>query len=173
MKCLTFLGAKAAAVIDILSHLLPSNHRIPITVKVNRKTVVKRRKVTFEECKRSIILYVANPAEVKEKLKEREEKLRKENLTAQPIIIYQGSRDKNPEAVYVAYVDIIYTFQNFLEALDIAFKLHFALNLKFSIESEQIWLLLQKVIYEISFPPSTELSNVLEELLPKFEEEKK
>lgn len=159
------LGAKAAATVDILSHLIPSNRKVK---KGNKFT-----RISFEESKRSILLYVANAGQVEDILKEREVRLKKEGLTRQPIIIYQGLKSESPEAVYVCLEEIKYTFDNFLEAFDIAFKLHFALDLRYSVESDQIWLLVQKVLYEIPIPEEIDLSNKLRTILPKFNQKER
>lgn len=53
------------------------------------------------------------------------------------------------EKIYFIFHEHHYDFDNVIEALGFAFKFFMSLNLEYPYESEQIWLFIQRVVYNI------------------------
>lgn len=79
----------------------------------------------------------------------RQEKYEQYGLTAQPVPIWVGSF-QNIDASYVNINDQIYKVESPVKAIDVCFKLYFALEAKYPPEATLPWLLIQKGIYNIS-----------------------
>lgn len=69
------------------------------------------------------------------------------NLTVQPFIIVCG--EPSDLFSYICIDQILYSVSSPLKAVDLCFKCIYALNASYAPESTQIWLLLQKAIYNI------------------------
>ena len=82
-----------------------------------------------------------------EELEKRQTKYKSRGLTAQPSII--EVKNDHESIFYIRVDNIIYRFDSFLKALDICFKMHFVLNLKYAHEINQTLLLIQKTIFKI------------------------
>lgn len=67
-------------------------------------------------------------------------------LAVQPQIYYVAEND----ACYVTVEPITYTFKSILKAVDIGFKLHVVLNLKFSPECHGVYTFLQRFVFKIA-----------------------
>jgi len=78
--------------------------------------------------------------------------------TVQPYLIVVCPDGKTLDAVYVVIDLFVYRLSSILEGLDVCFKSFFALNSEYPIEAQDIWLLIQKVLYEISSPDPNTLS---------------
>lgn len=70
-------------------------------------------------------------------------------VTAQPLTVLVGETLQSITAAYVCINDLRYRFDSPLKAIDICFKSFFALNAKFPIESEQVWVFIQKYVFQI------------------------
>lgn len=68
----------------------------------------------------------------------------------QPFIVTVGKDDENPEDMYVRVNSQMYKVCSFLKAVDICFKTIFALDAKYAIECQQVWLFIQKYFYGIN-----------------------
>ena len=67
-----------------------------------------------------------------------------------PLIVTVGS---SPKKIDQIYVDIaggkLYRLTSLVKALDVAFQSYMALYLKYPLESERVWLFIQRVLYGI------------------------
>lgn len=54
------------------------------------------------------------------------------------------------DACYVSVNDILYQVPTVLKAVDATFKIIHSLNATYGIESEQVWTLLQRGVYELT-----------------------
>ena len=68
--------------------------------------------------------------------------------SAFPVIVSVGKSLKNIDNFYIVYKTIFFKFDNFLNALDVCFKLYHVLDLYYSIESYNVWLFIQTYFYE-------------------------
>ncbi|XP_046590643.1 uncharacterized protein LOC124293551 [Neodiprion lecontei] len=87
-------------------------------------------------------------ADLETMLVKRKEKLRSYGLTCQPLIITVGD-PTSFSAIYVIVNEVKYAASNLIGAVDMCFKVHYALNAKYSPESETVWVFLQKFFYGI------------------------
>lgn len=79
-------------------------------------------------------------------LEKRRKTYESRGLTAQPAIIEVRS-DK--PLFYVRADQIVYSFDSALKPLDISFKMHFVLNLKYAHKLNQTYLFIQKFIFKL------------------------
>lgn len=70
-------------------------------------------------------------------------------LTVQPYIIGVGNTLEDVRSFYVVVDKLRYRFDSPLKALDICFKIFLTWNLKYPVESQQVWLFLQYSIYAL------------------------
>lgn len=66
--------------------------------------------------------------------------------------------DNNVQSSYVIIDDVQYLVENPLKALDVCFKCCFALQAKYPFESQQVWMLIQKLVYKIQTPSDNNFS---------------
>lgn len=69
-------------------------------------------------------------------------------LTVQPFVIVVGDLEEGIQS-YVSVDATLYKLESALKALDVCFKAIHALNAKYPPEAEQVWLLIQRGIFEI------------------------
>ncbi|XP_030755825.1 uncharacterized protein LOC115882120 isoform X1 [Sitophilus oryzae] len=100
------------------------------------------------EAKEGFIIHVKSAADVEITLEQRKDKYQAFGLTAQPVPIWVGEL-KNIVASYVSVNDAVYKVESPLKAIDVTFKLYFALGAQYPPEAKLAWLLLQKGIYNI------------------------
>lgn len=71
-------------------------------------------------------------------------------LTVQPYIIIVGPTLHEISEYYVRIDKILYTVPSMLKAVDICFKAFHFLNAKYPPESEHLWLLIQRTLYNFT-----------------------
>jgi hypothetical protein len=84
--------------------------------------------------------------ELDNELTQRQKLLHKYKLPFQPIIIAVGP----PEQLHGSYVvinSVKYSFNSLLAAVDFCFKSFYALNAKYSVDTEMIWIFIEKAVY--------------------------
>ena len=74
---------------------------------------------------------------------------RKIQTEVQPFIIVQGDK-YNVENIYVIIDKIQYKCESVLKSIDLLFKLFFVLNIKYPVQSEHIWQLIEHGIFLIN-----------------------
>lgn len=82
----------------------------------------------------------------------KEQRLLKWKATMQPFIIAIGKNLKAIEHLFVRVNRQMYRVNSLLKGIDVCFKVIFALNAKYSVECEQLWLFIQYFMYEIKCP---------------------
>lgn len=70
--------------------------------------------------------------------------------TVQPYILIEGPTLMNIQTIYVVVDKIRFQVNSILKAIDLTFKLFHVCNACYPKQSEYLWLLIQKVIYQIS-----------------------
>lgn len=89
------------------------------------------------------------PGDVTKVRETAKQEARKNNLKVQPYIIIVGDLKKVSE-VYVCLDDTLYVIDSVLKAIDVCFKSFFVFQLEYPFDSQHIWLLMQKGMYNIS-----------------------
>lgn len=87
----------------------------------------------------------------------------KHQETLQPFPVVLGPLNKIV-CSYVIVNDVRYKFDSLLKAVDVCYKLIFALNAKYSIECFHVWTFLQRFIYGMNIkkqPSYTTVSNLI------------
>ncbi|XP_032689892.1 uncharacterized protein LOC116853124 [Odontomachus brunneus] len=131
-----------AALLSLIPVLCPSNVRLKIS---GRK---KTWRPTIAESIDAFICHIKIPGDLEIVKRRRRENANKLKETLQPYIIAIGSQLTAIEAFYIIIDDIMYKMENVLKAVDILYKIFQVLNVKYPPACEQIWLFIQKYIYE-------------------------
>lgn len=76
-------------------------------------------------------------------------------LTLQPYVVIINSTE-----IFTVVNNIYYKLETPLKALDICFKIFFALNVHYPAESEQVWFFIQKYFYEINLKSDKSILSV-------------
>jgi len=108
-----------------------------------------------------------NGTDIHKIISERRNVLAKIGSTLQPIPIFVGPKIKI-ETSYVAVNDVLYHCNSALEALQLAFVAFFSLHAKYPDEALQVWLLVQRLLYNIKVTGDKTTSS-LNMLLGKFD----
>ena len=75
--------------------------------------------------------------------------LEAKGLTYQPQILLVGPKIENIETIYISIDNMRYEIKNILEAVSGCYKIMFALNAAYPIESANIWLFIQMCLFEL------------------------
>ncbi|XP_066590164.1 uncharacterized protein [Prorops nasuta] len=133
---------KVACQFLLLPHLISPRGRV--------KSGSRHWKPSISECKDSLIMFIANADEINTVIEKRINLLEEFGQTLQPFVMVIGPTIGKIISAYICVNEIMYLAENVLKAIDICFKIFFVLNIQYSPESEHIWLLIQKYIYNIN-----------------------
>ncbi|KAB0805418.1 hypothetical protein PPYR_02388 [Photinus pyralis] len=131
-----FNGIQVAA----LAKLFPPKGRI------NTK---KHWKPSIVECQESIINLVSTCGEIEECINNRIKKLSDLGVTDQPYLIAVGKGFSEITESYVIIDKHVYKSISVLHSLDFLFQSFHVLNARYPLESEHIWLLIERALYKI------------------------
>ena len=70
-------------------------------------------------------------------------------ITLQPYIVVVGPTLSSIQEIHVMVDEIKYEVQSFFKAVDLCFKCFHFFNAKYPKQSEPVWLLLQKALYQL------------------------
>ncbi|KAF4525733.1 hypothetical protein B566_EDAN015247 [Ephemera danica] len=104
---------------------------------------------TRKDAQKRLVLHVPVQSAVKSEIDTLKKLNQDIGLTTQPLIVIVGDLNA-PTARYVAINDIFYSFDNILSAADTCFKSFFAFQALYPIHVEREWLLIQKLVYDIT-----------------------
>ena len=91
------------------------------------------------------------PSDISDLKSQRVAQMLKWNLTVQPYVIVTSLTELELDGFYVTIAEkVIYKLPNMFEALKFCFEAFFVFNIKYSFESENIWTLLQKLLWSCS-----------------------
>ena len=93
-------------------------------------------------------IFFQNVADIDRSISTVTETLRQRNLTLQPFLVVTGELT-NSEQYFVIVNDIKYETKNFLDALDLIFKLFYVANCEYPYDSSTVWLFIQKSVFLI------------------------
>ncbi|XP_011311252.1 uncharacterized protein [Fopius arisanus] len=110
-------------------------------------------RLTHEERKESFIIHVQTAAEIIPALQRQRAALQAAGLSMQPMPVIVGQVD-NLQATYVYVHDsldnpTIYAVDSIVHAIDLSFKIFFALHCRYPARAHAVWLFLQKGLYNI------------------------
>lgn len=89
------------------------------------------------------------PGDIEDVVKKQKEKAFARHQTVQPYLCVQGTSFESASNFYIVLDDIYLQFNNAKKAFDTLFKLFHTFNLKYPLQSEHLYLLIQKAVYEI------------------------
>ncbi|CAH0559341.1 unnamed protein product [Brassicogethes aeneus] len=92
------------------------------------------------------------PGDINQTLEEIKNKHLQWNQTVQPYVIVEGPSIKDITAAYVVVDKIQYKFTSVQKAIDVCFKVFHVFHGNYPVQSEHIWLLIQKVVYAVDTP---------------------
>ncbi|XP_061705731.1 uncharacterized protein LOC133516791 [Cydia pomonella] len=102
-----------------------------------------------QESKDGFITHVTRYMNLNETIKQRREKYLQYGITFQPTIFIVGENLQHIEQYFVVVDNTFYTMHTIMQAVDVCFKAFQALNCKYPVESELIWLFIQRGFYKI------------------------
>ncbi|KAK4882984.1 hypothetical protein RN001_006303 [Aquatica leii] len=136
----------------------------PVTLKNKRKSGNWRP--SRSEISESFFLHIENFEELQQKKSDRLEKLKSCSLTLQPFGVICGPLNN---AKYFAVVnDVIYTFQSLIRTIEILYKTFHALDIQYPHECQHIWQLVEEIVFEMKYSPSSSSVTALISDLKKF-----
>lgn len=128
----------------------------------------KNTKLSAVERRAFFLIHVHTAADIQVALTRQRAKLVELNLTFQPIPVLVGPIN-NIQSVYVyvneALDSSVYVVNSVLHAIDLTFKLFFALQCKFSEKADHLWNFIQKGLYGIDLPIGSKCSRQTLDLL--------
>ncbi|KAL7299835.1 hypothetical protein TKK_0007575 [Trichogramma kaykai] len=133
-------NSQVAIQLQLLAHFLP-----PTAVsKIPGKS--SKWKVSIGDCKSSIINHAVIDGDV-EKIKSEQRAFALEHKkTLQPYIIVRGEKIENIEECFVIIDEVEYQIESVLQAFVICFKSFHVFNLKYPLESEHLYMIIQKFL---------------------------
>ncbi|XP_024878368.1 uncharacterized protein LOC112458796, partial [Temnothorax curvispinosus] len=118
------------------------------TMRIRKGT--RSMKPTISESLNSFILSVNSFADFERDIERQRNRAAALNLTLQPFIIFVGRDASSVNAYYVCIDKTLYKIESALKAVDVCYKCFFVLHACYPKESQQIWLLIQKCLYNMT-----------------------
>ncbi|XP_011494538.1 PREDICTED: uncharacterized protein LOC105359609 [Ceratosolen solmsi marchali] len=139
--------------IQLLPYLIP-----PITkIKTGSGIIVKP---TICESSEGFVIYCKTSESIAQKVEFRSDRYKNWNVAVQPCIVLQGPQPHDIKSAYVSLHQQLWELDSPIRALDLAFKLYQVFNLHYPADCEQLWLVVQKIVYNITTPFDKKLTNV-------------
>lgn len=110
----------------------------------------KQWKPSKLECLEGFITHLKSPADLQASISIKEQRNRRIGATLQPYIVLVGQTIEGVHTRYVIVNNIKYNVTSISHAVDVCFKVIFALNAKYPAECLNVWQFLQKGIYKIN-----------------------
>ncbi|XP_017478203.1 PREDICTED: uncharacterized protein LOC108367993 isoform X2 [Rhagoletis zephyria] len=146
----------------ILAKLL--NSVIVPTARFKKPNGEARGKFTISDGQESFALYLTCINNYKTKLNEIRKKCIETNATTQPTVIVVGPTQYNLKKFYLSIDEVLHEFDSFPKCLSACFKTFHILNLPYPSASQNAWLFIQQLFFEIETEfdnPSPALSTVV------------
>lgn len=131
---------------------------LPYLLKLRRTRQGKpaAEKISIREKQEAFFIHTESAADIDRALKRQRQICTAANVPLQPIPVFVGPL-VNLEAYYVYVNDdivepTIYQAPTALHAVDLSFKIFFALNCAFAPRAHATWLFIQKALYDINLP---------------------
>ncbi|CAH0562823.1 unnamed protein product [Brassicogethes aeneus] len=120
----------------------------PTTLGGGGKNKSKNWRPSKLEVQESFVLYISKIGFLNEKIEERKTRLHSLGLTVQPFIVCIG--EQTITSSFVVIDDIKYKLETPIKALDVAFKVFHTVNAEYPAECQHVWLLIQRLVYNIN-----------------------
>ncbi|KAB0805327.1 hypothetical protein PPYR_02297 [Photinus pyralis] len=133
---------KVALHLHMLPNLIPPKGRTKLPNK-------KDWKFSAAEVLESLIQHVKGPGDIEDHIQSYQDRMYNLKQTIQPYILVVGPSLKNVTATYVIVDKIRYKCNTVLSALDLNFKIFHIMNVCYPSQSEYLWILIQKCVYEV------------------------
>ncbi|KAJ8974868.1 hypothetical protein NQ317_015529 [Molorchus minor] len=130
---------------------------------VRNRSTNKNSKLSRVEVSDRFFLHVQAPEELETKIEERMDKLKQFDIPIQPFMVAVGPLE-NLQAFFVVLDTQRYICFDCLSALDITFKIFFALDIPFPAECKALWQTVDQLVYKISKHTDPGASDVLTEI---------
>ncbi|XP_034236143.1 uncharacterized protein LOC117642259 [Thrips palmi] len=129
---------------SILLALLPS-------IRASHRALIGGKAVKFSvvEVRSSYLLHVKVPGDLKRALDAFRLSYAEEG-GGRPIVIVVGPALTNITTAYMSVANLLFKLRSVVEALDVCFKVFHALHCSYPPQCSHIWMMLQKVIYNIN-----------------------
>lgn len=115
--------------------------------------VAKNKKKSWrpskQESREAFITHLKSATELQENITRRKEKYAAHGLTFQPTIFIVGPTLYQIKNYYIVVNDTIYSVHTILEAVDVTFKLFYALNCEYPADCISVYYFLQRGFYQI------------------------
>lgn len=128
----------------------------------------QRWKPSRLEVRDGFIFQVATEWGVEAAIEGQRQKLSALKRPLQPFVVYVGDSIVTPTAVFVVVDGVMYRFNSVLTAVDVTFRIIHAIHAEYPEQSRDLWLVIQKGIYNIHTEydkkPSTGVTEMLSQL---------
>lgn len=94
-------------------------------------------------------MFFQNNEDIYEFIERQRDKVQQYQKTLQPFVIIVGKDFQNITDTYVIVDKQPFRFDTVVRAVDVCFKVNFALNTEYQIQSKSLWLFLQQAVYNI------------------------
>ncbi|KAI4465077.1 hypothetical protein MML48_3g00004898 [Holotrichia oblita] len=132
-----------------MGHFYILTSLIPPTSRISRKKV-QHWKPSTAESRESFINHVKSASDIYLSIYKKKENAIKYGLQVQPYVMVVGPSINTIINTYMVIDDNIYKVTSVLRGVDICFKTFHVLQAHYPVESEHLWLFLQKYIFNIS-----------------------
>ncbi|CAH0551750.1 unnamed protein product [Brassicogethes aeneus] len=112
--------------------------------------VARKWKPSKAEIDQAFILHVNNIQDLHGEIERRESKYQNLKLTFQPTPIIVGKDLDSVTHCYVKINSVLFEVETPLKAVEVTFKAIHVLNALYAVESEQVWLLIQKGVFKLN-----------------------
>lgn len=82
--------------------------------------------------------------------------------TNQPYIVIEDPSLRDIKSIYVVVDTIRYQTDTFLKAIDLTYKISHVVNAAYPVQSEYLWLLIQKCLYKVTTPQDKIIPYILD-----------
>lgn len=120
----------------------------------------KRWRPTVKKAKLSVFKRVYSKQSIAKAIRLRNIERSQRNIKEHPIIYGIGETLDEVNCFFVALANVLFEFDNFIEALDICFKCYKVLKIDFPKESIKFWKFIDAVFYQ-TVPAPTNLHSLI------------
>lgn len=108
-----------------------------------------------------VLLWVQIPGDLPNEIRNYRKNLKSRGLRLQPLVVFVGPSITDVTASYVQIDTIRYKLRTPLAAIDTCFKAFHAVDAAYPVESQAVWLLIQRFFYELYLKEDANIGRVL------------
>ncbi|XP_058795216.1 uncharacterized protein LOC131666503 [Phymastichus coffea] len=117
-------------------------------------------KPSMLESSEGFVIYCKTAEALADKILSRSDRYGKWHMPVHPCIVFRGPQPCIIETAYVSLQEQLWKVDTPLRALDLAFKLYQVFNLHYPPDCEQVWLVVQKMVFDITKVSDKKINNV-------------